>query len=230
MKTLRLLVPASLVLLAASCASVSADKPAGGPKSAAKADEGGDTDELQAKLDKAQIKLEIARLDAANGEAAAARSLASAELEAEMAAQALANFREVQQPLDAAEQALSLDRSSQRVKESQQELEELEKMYAQEEFADLTKELVLDRGRSQLEMAKRSHDLTLKRAAQERDYAWPRRERELADKVAASQRALEEAKSRAAKGALERKLALMDAEEAVSKAREALEKQAGDGA
>ena len=231
MKTLRLILPASLVLLAASCASVSADKPAGGgAKAAAKSDDNGDADDLQAKLDKAEIKLEIARLDAANGEAAAARALESATLEAEMAAQALANFSEVQQPLDAAEQALSLDRSSQRVKESQQELEELEKMYAQEEFADLTKELVLDRGRSQLEMAKRSHDLTLKRAAQERDYAWPRRERELADKVAASQRALEEAKSRAAKGALERKLALMDAEEAVSKAREALEKQAGDGA
>lgn len=229
MKTLRLLAPVSLLLVGASCASVSADKPAGGgaPKAAAKSDDG-DAQELQGKLDKAQIKLEIAQLDAKNAAAASARAVESAKLDAEMAAQALANFLEVQKPLEMAEQTLSLDRSRQRVKESQEELEELEKMYAQEEFADLTKELVLGRGRSQLEMAKRSHELTEKRAAQDREYTWPRRERELADKVAATTRALQEAEMRAAKGELERKLALMDAEEAVTKAREALEEKQGD--
>lgn len=228
MKTLRILAPAFLLVLSSACATSGGGGSAGAeaPKAAAESDDGDEAKELQTKLEKAQIKLEIAHLDAKNGEASAARAVESATLEAEMAAAALANFREVQQPLEAAEQELSLDRSRQRVKESQQELEELEKMYSQEEFADLTKELVLDRGRSQLAMAKRSLELTEKRAAQERDFEWPRRERELADKVAATRRGLDEAKARAAKGALERKLSLMDAEEAVAKAREALDENA----
>lgn len=222
MKTLRILAPAFLAVFASACAS-SGGNTSSAPKAAEKSEKDNGDDDLQSKLDKAEIKLEIARLDSTNSEAAAARAVEAAALEAEMAAGALANYRAVQQPLEAASRALALDRSRQRVKESKEELEELEKMYAQEEFADLTKELVLGRGRAQLEMATRDHELNEKRAAQERDFEWPRRERELADKVAATKRALGDAEARAAKGVLERKLALMEAQEAVTKAREALE-------
>lgn len=223
MKTTRLLAPVLLALIASSCASAPSGgqgaPPAGGEKK-----NGDDPKDLQAKLDKATFKLEIARIDARNGEAAAARAVEAATLEAELAASALENYRGVLQPIEVAASALSLDRGRQRVKESKEELDELEKMYAQEEFADLTKELVLSRGRSALEMAQRDLELTEKRAAQSRDFEWPRKERELKEKVAATQRALDEAKARAEKGAIERKLALLEAEEAVTKAREALEK------
>ena len=103
-------------------------------------------------------------------------------------------------------------------------------MYAQEEFANLTKELVLTRGRSQLAMAQRDLELTEKRNAQARTFEWPRRERELTEQVASTKRALEESQSRAAKGALERKLALLEAEEAVTQARQEIEKQSADDA
>jgi hypothetical protein len=226
MKTTRLLAPVLLALIASSCASA----PTGGKGGAAPAANGGekkngeDAKDLQAKLDKATLKLEIARIDARNGEAASARAVEAATLEADLAAGAVENYRGVLQPIEAAAGALALDRARQRVKESKEELEELERMYAQEEFADLTKELVLTRGRAALEMAQRDFDLAEKRAAQAREFEWPRKQRELEEKVAATRRALDEARSRAEKGQLERKLALMEAEEAVSKAREALEK------
>lgn len=226
MKTLRLIAPATLALFVSACASGPESSAPSGNGAAQKDDDGG-AKELQAKLDKAGIKLEIARLDAANGEAAAARSVEAAELEADLAAMALANWRDVLLPLETAAGDLALDRSRQRVKESKEELDELEKMYAQEEFADLTKELVLTRGRAQLEMAQRDLALTEKRSAQSRSFDWPRRERELAEKVASTKRSLEEAQARSAKGALERKLALLEAEEAVTKAREELEKKSG---
>lgn len=226
MKTLRILAPATLTLLAASCASAPSGQGGSGAPAAGEKKDADEAKELQAKLDKAGIKLEIARIDAKNGEAAAARSVESAQLEADLASGALENFRSVLQPIEAATSALSLDRARQQVKESREELDELEKMYAQEEFANLTKELVLTRGRAQLEMAQRNLELTEKRAAQARDFEWPRRERELAEKVASTQRSLDEAKARVEKGQLERKLALMEAEEAVAKAREELEKKA----
>jgi len=230
MKTLRLLAPATLVLLASSCASsggTSAGQNPSQPDAASEKD--GDeeaTKDLQSKLDKAEIKLQIARIEARVAEGSAARAVDSATLEAEMANQDLENFKSVARPLEEASNQLSLDRSRQRVKESQQELEELEKMYSKEEFADLTKELVLERSRAQLELAKRDLELTEKRTAQTRDFDWPRKERQLVDKVASTQRSLDDAKAKAEKGALERKLSMIEAEEAVQKAREALEKAA----
>lgn len=224
MKTKSLLAPVLLLLIASSCASAPSGGQGGAAPAGGEKKNGDDPKDLQAKLDKATLKLEIARIDAKNGEASAARSVEAATLEAELAASALENYRGVLQPIEAAASALSLDRGRQRVKESKEELDELEKMYAQEEFADLTKELVLSRGRSALEMAQRDLELTEKRAAQSREFEWPRKERELKEKVASTQRALDEAKARAEKGAIERKLALMEAEEAVAKAREALEK------
>ena len=226
MKTLRILAPAILALLVSSCASSPAEGGSGAPAAQGDAKNGDEAKELQSKLDKAEIKLEIARIDAKNGEAASARSVEAAKLEAELASSALENYSAVLQPIEAATSELALDGARQRVKESKEELDELEKMYAQEDFADLTKELVLTRGRSQLQMAQRNLELTEKRAAQARTFEWPRKERELTEKVAATQRALDDAQSRAEKSALERKLALLEAEEAVTKAREELEKNA----
>ena len=65
--------------------------------------------------------------------------------------------------------------------EAQQELEQLELMYSEEEFADQTKEIVLERGRRRLERTQR--DLELRRAdfatLQEQTLPVERREHEL---------------------------------------------------
>ena len=100
MKTPSLIAPAILIVFAASCASTPADrKNANAADAAAAAKDDKDTDELQTKLDKATLKLEIARIDARNGEAALARSIEAATLEAELAVQALENFRAALQPI-----------------------------------------------------------------------------------------------------------------------------------
>ncbi len=78
-----------------------------------------------------------------------------------------------------ARSALSLDRSRDWLHQSEQELKELEAMYAAEEFATMTKELVLHRGRKQVEFAKRDLELAEKEATRLRDEELPREEREL---------------------------------------------------
>ncbi len=57
---------------------------------------------------------------------------------------------------------LSLARAGDRVQEATEELDQLEKMYAEEDFADGTKEIVLERGRRSLKRSQ--EDLELRRA------------------------------------------------------------------
>src|SRR5688500_1574965 len=125
------------------------------------------------------MSLQLARFDAQAGEGEAQKEVENAERALAAATAELENFRKVVRELEGAERALDLDRAQQNVVEAEQELAELEAMYAQEKFAAITKELVLTRGRSRLEMAKRGFDLEKQRAAQQQAFDHPKREREL---------------------------------------------------
>lgn len=76
--------------------------------------------------------------------------------ELELAERKLKTFKEVSTPerLDRADLSLQYSRDS--VVEARQELEQLEGMYKDDQFADKTKEIVLERGRRRLERAERS--------------------------------------------------------------------------
>jgi hypothetical protein len=226
MSPLRTFVPLALALFTCACQSTSAGGASATEEGAAKdTKEEDERREKEHKLAYAELKLEVARMEAAAGEAAAARALAAATYEAEQAAQALDNLLKEQRPLEIAGSELMLDRNRQNVLEREQELSELEAMYAQEQFADLTKELVLSRGRAALAMARRDLKLAEGRAAQTLKFDLPRRERELAEKVAGTSQALADAKSRSERGVLERKLALLQAEHALEDAKRAVEQK-----
>lgn len=70
-------------------------------------------------------------------------------------------FREFEVPSRISWAELRLQRSVDGVAESREELEQLEQMYAGDDFADGTKEIVLERGRRRLERSER--DLELRR-------------------------------------------------------------------
>ena len=77
-----------------------------------------------------------------------------------------------------------------------------QQVYEAEEFAQLTKELVLMRGQKSLEFNERDLALDLKEAAQLREYELPRKAKELARKLVKAERALSDARSAKAKGVL----------------------------
>jgi hypothetical protein len=180
MNPLRPLVLAVLLSSLAGCASTSAS---GGPdQGASKEGQPSAQDKLRKKqreLEYARLKLQIARMGAESGEQAAREAVSAAEHEVERAGVDLRNFLDVARGLELAERDLALDRARQSVVEDEQELSELEAMYAVEQFADMTKELVLTRGRARLEMSKRSLDLALRNAEQLRSFEHPRKEHEL---------------------------------------------------
>jgi len=170
----------------------------------------------------AKLQLEIARMDAENEERSVAKAVEAAERELAAAKSESEHFKKTAGPLELDERTLSVDRAKQNVVEAQQELEELETMYSQEDFAQTTKELVLTRGRARLAMSKRDLDLAERRAAALKDFEHKKRDKELGDRVTKAQSGLDDAKARAAKSEIERRLALMKAEHALDDAQREL--------
>lgn len=162
-------------------------------------------------------------------EAALERSVA--ELEA--ARRQLDVFLQDEKPRELEGQRLSLDGSTYRAEESKDELGELTAMYEADEFARTTKELVLKRGRRQMEMANRRLAIETREVAHFEQFELPRRERELRHKVADAELAHKKAESEVAKARLELDLAAQrmverqaDLEEEIRELQQALAKDA----
>lgn len=220
--TLALLPLAALLL--ASCASnpstestpgnagASGDKANPGKADEAKAEE---LRKKKRELDYAKMQLEITRLDVQADERASKIAVDNAERDLTNAKAERDNFVNVLKPLETAERMLALDGSKQRVVESEQEMKELEGMYAKEDFAGSTKELVLTRGKSHLDMAKRDLELDKQRVEQMNSFDHPKKEHDLAAAVDRATQAAAEAHAKQDKGALEHKLTLLKAEHGV---------------
>ena len=212
----------SLPLFGAACASVDSKQDATAEQ--ASDDDGaagGDSDpaekvqKKERELACSRLELKIARQKTEAENREAKNKLEDAGFELEKSKQERDNFKAVEQHLKIAEAQLDVDRSAERVRESQENLNELEKMYAQEEFAGITKELVLMRGRSQLALAKRDLDIETKKLAQLSQYEHPKKLRELDMEVEKAEKALREAKAAETKTAGEGELAVMQAEHEV---------------
>ena len=104
-------------------------------------------------------ELEIAELEARSSAAEAERGVREAALALAEAERDLAVFKETERPHAIAEAVLELDEADHRRESEQDELNELIAMYAAEDFAAMTKELVLKRGRKNLEFAERELEL-----------------------------------------------------------------------
>ena len=217
---LRSLLAVSVLLACAACASTGKDAPdapkGGDAKAAPKGDDPDEeADKLRKKereLEYAKMELEIAKLGAAADEREADTSVKDATLKLEAARKDQANFLDLDKPTQVAGGQLSLDRSQQSMEESRQELAELEAMYKQEDFAELTKELVLSRGRKRLEFSQRGFDLAKKGQEEMLGHDLPKKEKELAQAVEKAEKALQEAQAKKDRAALEEKLKLMRAD------------------
>jgi hypothetical protein len=219
-KTL-VLLPLAAFALAACASNPSAESaPANGSgdkASPGKADEA-KSEELRKKkreLDYAKMQLEITRLDVGADERASKIAVDNAERDLATTKAEHDNFVNVLKPLEVAERMLALDGSKQRVVESEQEMKELEGMYAKEDFAGSTKELVLTRGKSHLDMAKRDLDLDKQRVEQMNAFDHPKKEHDLNAAVERATQGAAEAHAKQDKGALEHKLTLLKAEHGI---------------
>ncbi len=176
-------------------------------------------------LEHARLSLEIATLKTGHDVAAAEAEAKEATRSLSDAKFALTNLaRQAQTELEDAE--IDRDEASNRADEAKAELAELEAMYQADEFATMTKELVLQRGRRQLEFANRRLALQQKRLVLLREVEQEEKQREAGAKVETATTAdtkarqdLERITKEAHLELLKAKHAVLDAEEAARKAR-----------
>lgn len=166
----------------------------------------------------ARLQLEVAKLDAEGSQRAAAQAVEAAERELAAAKNERDHYKKTAAKLELEERALAIDRSKQNVVEAEQELGELEAMYAQEDFAATTKELVLTRGRARLEMSRRDLELAERRQSILKGFEQKKREKELGDRLTKAQVDADAAKARVAKTEIETRLSVMKAEHALEDA------------
>jgi len=108
----------------------------------------------------AQLKLSKANDTLQQAEINFSESVEKAATDLEIARIKLTNFREISVPNRIARAQLNLERTEDGVTAAREEMQQLELMYNEEQFADKTKEIVLDRARRRLERSER--DLTLR--------------------------------------------------------------------
>jgi hypothetical protein len=220
-----------LAVLAPACQSTSSS--AAKPDAPAKAKPGGDGDEdskeekikkKERELEDARLQLTIAKMEAQAAERKAKDEIEEAEYNLGKAKEALDTFQKVTRNLELSKAALGFDRARQRAEESKAELEELMSMYKKEEFAALTKELVLARGQKNLEFANRALEQQRTEQAATRDVELPRKEKDLQLALHKAENKLREEKAEQQKLSHENELKMRKAERAVDDADKAVAK------
>lgn len=162
--------------------------------------------ELRAKkreVEYAHIGLETAAIERQVRTLTVENLLQSARIDLEKAKRELELFLESTKPHELEEHQIQLDSQTYRAEEAKDEQAELESMYKDDEFAKKTKELVLRRGRRQVELADRSLAAARKEFEVLEQHTLPERERELRRKVETAELDLKKADLEQRKAALE---------------------------
>jgi hypothetical protein len=172
---------------------------------------------LERGLEIAHRGVEKARMAQAHSEVEQAVALAKAERELNLETQRLHIFMERTAPERIEQAKLGLVRAEDRVKENEEELRQLEMMYAEEDFADQTKEIVLERGRRRLQRSQRDLELRRESLATLTERTIPLETAEHESKVENKARDLEKARRTAEACQLAKHIDLMKAEAEVAR-------------
>lgn len=167
--------------------------------------------ERERKLTYARIELKIAELSTANDLREADASLARARRNLDEARDDLEHFKSVEMPISLDDKKIDLDRVTFRADESKEELAELENMYKKEEYAELTKELVIKRGRRQLELAQRDLKVEERKYDSLQKQELQKKQRGLEDAVRKAEEELASAEVKVQKQRLENEVAMLKA-------------------
>jgi len=151
----------------------------------------------------AKIEQQVEALERAHRTLSVEAALARSADELAAAKRELEVFLQEVKPRELEERRLSLDGSTYRAEHSKDELGELTAMYEADEFARATKELVLKRGRRDMEMSDRRLSLERREFTHFEQFELPQRERELRQKVADAELARKKAETEAEKARLE---------------------------
>ncbi len=130
-------------------------------------------------IENAKLELKIAQSETEASARKARDEVVSAENELKNAVDEVEQFSRSERDLELAKVQLGMDRGEWRLEAEKQELAELEAMYAKDDVATLTKELVLQRGKKGVEFAERDLANDEREAAATREFELPMKQRKL---------------------------------------------------
>jgi len=186
-----------------------------------------DRNSLRAELTAAEERLALARQSLEHHEALSREQVHIAEMSLEHTEKKWRQFEEIEAPLQRAEARLSLREASDGLLESQEELAQLEQMYAQDDLADATREIVLQRGKRRLDRAGEEVSIQERRLQQLEEHSLPLEALELRGILEEKRSALESARRDALEGRLEKKIEILEAESEVVRLRAKLDEAGG---
>ena len=184
---------------------------------------GGDAEALEKELKQkqrdlgyAQVEQQTTALSRQVRDLSVAAALDKAKFEVDKAARALEWFTKEQKPRELEQKRISLDAQKSGAEAAKDEFAELESMYEEDEFASKTKELVLKRGRNQMELAARRLAVTEREFTELETRTMVDREKDLQRALADAERGLRTAQLEAEKAKLELDLAAAKAQDRVA--------------
>ncbi len=213
------------ILLASACSAVPAASGAP-PPPAHPSPQAGSGDHDPAAL---RDKLQVARLQLATAEQREETSRMRKEKELELQKAELAQFDESDAPSRLAKANLDLARRRDALAEQQEELAQLEMMYEQQDLADKTREIVLQRGKRRVERAQEELAIVERDTKTLESRTLPRERGKLALEVEVKERELQESKGEGEATLLEKRLAVRSAEDALAAAESAKDATSKDG-
>jgi len=178
---------------------------------------------LERDLQVSRLRLSKAKLEEQDAEIRAEESLLNAEVQLELAQDRLRDFLEIHKPQRIAWNELGLRRAEDGLTNARQELQQLELMYAQDEFADQTKEIVIDRARRELERAERDLELRRRDSSTLTEVTLPLEQREHELAVQDRERDLARVRRERETTMIDKAIALLNAESEVARLEQELE-------
>jgi hypothetical protein len=166
-------------------------------------------------LDNAKKKLDAVRLRLKQAEADDKAALARLDAERALAEAELKQFDEQDAPNRIAQKRIEAQSVRDQLADDQEELHQLELMYAAEDLADQTKQIVLQRGKRRLVRSQDRLGVEERELAVFEQFTLPRERTKLELELAAKLRALESEKASFAITKLEKEVEISDAEDKV---------------
>lgn len=171
-------------------------------------------------LQMAEMRLQKAKMQLDITEKQNALAIDKAKKDLELSQRKLKNFKEKGRPERIERADLGLAFAQDSFKEAEQELEQLEKMYKDDQFADMTKEIVLERGRRRLERSRKSLQIETAAIAVLKSETLPIEEIEQETGVKDKTEALEKMQIDQALGMIDLRVGLISAEGEVQRIRD----------
>lgn len=178
---------------------------------------------LERELKTATLRLDNTRLGNEHAEIKFAESLEQATIQLELAREKYVTTQEIEVPRRIAWSELNLQRSRDNLQNATEELEQLELMYKDDQFADQTKEIVIDRARRSLERTQRDVRLREEEHAKLLEVYLPREKREQELQLAKQERDLARMQRDEQRATIDRQIRLLGAEAAIIKLEQQLE-------